>query len=434
MTTPYAHPSAHAQGHAGPHPGLPDPDGGHDAPWLAGRRPEPPRRRWSPPLTVLAIAAAALAAGGWAIFAAPRASAAPASPTATALTVTVATAQRASWPSMLAATGAIAPWQEASIGAQTTGLRLTELRVDVGDVVRSGQLLARFDTDLLRADEAQLKASLAQAEASAAQARANRERALGLRGSGGLSEQDILQRVTEADTTLAQVAVVRAQLGAKQLQLSHAEVLAPDDGVISARPATLGAVAGSGQELMRLIRQGRLEWRGELDAAQLARVSLGQAVQLGLPDGGSATARVRQTAPTLDSGSRLGLVYAELEPGSRARAGMYASGQIALPPLAALVVPAASVVVRDGRSVVFKAAGTQATARITAQAVTVGRRQGAEVEIVQGLAEGEQVAVQGAGFLNDGDLVRVAPAAAATPAVLPGPAPAPRATTLAAKA
>lgn len=196
----------------------------------------------------------------------------------------------------------------------------------------------------------------------------------------------------------------KAQLQSVQLQLRYAEVAAPDDGVISARSATLGAVSNSGQELFRMIRQNRLEWRGELTAAQLAQVKQGQRISLTLPEGSSATAKVRQLAPSLDGQTRLGIVYADLDAGSAARAGMYAKGSIVLAQSPAIVVPANSVVVRDGRSYVPKLAGTD---RVTLQAVTVGRRQGALAEIVSGISTSDRVVDQGAGFLNEGDLVRV---------------------------
>jgi multidrug efflux pump subunit AcrA (membrane-fusion protein) len=59
----------------------------------------------------------------------------------------------------------------------------------------------------------------------------------------------------------------------QQVRLNQASVLAPDDGVISARTATVGAVVGAGTELFRMIRKGRLEWRAEVTSAELARVT-----------------------------------------------------------------------------------------------------------------------------------------------------------------
>jgi RND family efflux transporter MFP subunit len=317
---------------------------------------------------------------------------------AQAVAVTAAVARLANWSAVLEASGAIAPWQEAVVGAQVTGLHLIEVNVNVGDQVKKGQVLARFDDGLLRADEAQLKAAWTQADT-------NRRRAQQLKDSGGISEQDILQYATQADTA-------RAQLDAKELQLRYAVVVAPDDGVISARNATLGAVAGSGQELFRMIRQNRLEWRGELNAAQLAQIAPGQHISLALPDGAEASATVRQSAPALDVQTRLGLVYADLDRGraapTTARAGMYANGRIMLAQKTALIVPAAAVVIRDGRSYVLTLPDTGATRTVTLAAVATGRRQGVDTEIVSGLKAGENVVVEGAGFLNEGDAVRVA--------------------------
>ncbi|MDD1623027.1 MAG: efflux RND transporter periplasmic adaptor subunit [Methylococcaceae bacterium] len=324
-----------------------------------------------------------------------------------ALTVTRTVPQWRQWPATIEATGTIAPWQEAIIGAQLSGLRLIDVKVNVGDVVKRGQVLARFDADMLAADLAQLKANLAQAQATASQAETNKQRVLKLKNAASLSQQEILRYETEAETSRTQVEAVKAQLAAKQLQLKYTEVLAPDDGVISARQATLGGVAAGGQELFRLIRQNRLEWRGELTAAQMAQSRPGQLITLSLPDGGSAEASLRQLAPTLDEQSRLGIVYADLLPGGKARAGMYAVGRIVLTKSPALTVPAASLVIRDGRGYVLKLQNDDTTAPVALQPVEVGRRQGAEIEIVRGLSETDRIVVQGAGFLNDGDLVRI---------------------------
>jgi RND family efflux transporter MFP subunit len=311
-----------------------------------------------------------------------------------ALTVTAARPQRAMWQVTLEASGTIAAWQEASIGAQVGGYRLVEVLVNVGDQVTKGQVLARFDPALLRADEEGLKAI-------DEQAKTNEQRALRLQKIGGVSDQDALQSVTQAKTA-------NALLESNRLQLRYTEVLAPDDGVISSRTATLGAVVPVGQELFRLIRQNRLEWRGELTAAQLAHVEAGQQVELTLPGGGEAMATVRQTAPSLDPQTRLGIVYADLAPGSRARAGMYVDGRVVIGQSEALIVPAECVTIRDGRSYVLKLMDASATPRVSLRSITVGRRRGNELQIVDGVERDDGLVAAGAGFLNEGDLVRVA--------------------------
>ena len=313
---------------------------------------------------------------------------------APAMTVTVASPRALQWSATLEASGVIAPWQEASIGTQIGGYQLIDVRVNVGDQVKRGQLLAVLDPDLLRADEAQLQATYEQAEA-------NRQRALKLKDTGAISDQEVLQFLTAAKTA-------SAALDAKRLQLRYTHIVAPDDGAISSRTATLGAVMPVGQELFRLIRANRLEWRGELTAPQLVQIKIGQRIGLTLPDGSSASAKVRQTAPSLDSQSRLGIVYADVDTGSAARAGMYANGRVVLSDTPALVVPAESVVIRDGRSYVIQLADASVTPKVQLRAVSVGRREGDQVEIAGGLSAGDRIVASGAGFLNDGDVVRVA--------------------------
>jgi RND family efflux transporter MFP subunit len=323
---------------------------------------------------------------------------------APAMTVTSAMPRSVQWSDTFEASGAIAPWQEAIVGTQIGGYRLIDVRANVGDRVKKGQLLAAIDADLLRADLAQLQATWEEAEV-------DRERALKLKSTGAVSEQEVLQLITRAKRAAA-------ALEAKHLELRYTKIVAPDDGTISSRTATVGAVMPVGQELFRLIRADRLEWRGELTSAQLARVRAGLRIQLKLPDGSEAGATVRQIAPALDPQSRLGIVYADLEAGSRARAGMYASGSVVFDNTTALVVPAESVVIRDGRNYVVALDGAGATPKVSLLPVTVGRREGREVEVARGIGADQRVVVRGAGLLNDGDVVRVMDSSADSPPAL----------------
>lgn len=327
-----------------------------------------------------------------------------------ALSVSAALPQRQSLPLRLAANGDVAAWQEASIGAGVGDQRLVDVRVNVGDSVRAGELLAAFDDETLRADAAQARAALLEAEAAAAEAAGNAERARGLRASGAMSEQQVVQFLTAERTTQARIAAARATLQAQEVRLKHARVLAPDSGVISSRSATVGAVVGAGAELFRMIRQGRLEWRAELTAAELGRVRKGTPVRLTLPDGSRVDGQVRMVAPTVDARTRSGLVYVDLATagggadGRGPRAGMFARGEFELGASEALTLPQQAVVVREAFSYVFRLGAGD---RVSQLKVQTGRRVGDRVEITDGLAADARVVVAGAGFLNEGDLVRV---------------------------
>lgn len=337
-----------------------------------------------------------------------------------ALTVTTTRAAPAQLPIKLAANGNVAAWQEAVIGSESGGLRLTEVRVNVGDVVKKGQVLAVFSADTVNADVAQAKAALMEAEANAAEAVANAARARTLQTSGALSAQQISQYMTAEMTAKARIASAKAALSSQQLRLRYTQVVAPDSGVISARSATVGSVVGVGTELFKMIRQGRLEWRAEVTAAELARLKTGTSAVVKAANGSELTGKVRMIAPTIDPQTRSALVYVDLPAaeGSNAafKAGMFASGQFELGTSDAMTVPQQAVVVRDGFSYVFRLNQDQRVSQVKVQS---GRRLGDRIEVVSGLTPDAVVVVSGAGFLNDGDLVRnaAAPARVAAAAV-----------------
>lgn len=334
--------------------------------------------------------------------------AAQASAPAPALTVALGMARIQLWPTTIEASGAVAAWQETIIGGQIGGLQIREVLVNVGDQVRQGQLLARFDATAPRVELSRLVAALRQAQAGRDQAEANRARAQSLAASGAISAQEVLRYATEAAAAQAAMEAAEAAVAAQREQLRYVEVRASDDGLVISRAATVGSVGGVGQELFRLIRYGRLEWRGELTAEQLAKASARSAVTLTLPDGSVAKARVRQAAPALNAETRLGLLYADLVDPASARAGMYVRGRIDLPPAPALTVPATSVVLRDGRNYLFGVSAVGGHLTVRQHEVVIGRRFGAEVELLSGGPADGKFVISGGGFLKAGDVVHEA--------------------------
>ncbi len=420
------------------------------------------------PVALMALLALAVAGGAfWYLSAgkpgAPAAASANTAAPKPALTVTVELPQTTRLPITLAANGNIAAWQEAVIGAESSGLRLTEVRANVGDVVKAGQVLATFSTDSVQADVAQARASLVEAQASALDAAVNAERARTLQNSGALSTQQINQYLTLEKTARARVEAAQAVLGAQQLRGRPTRVLAPDSGIISARNATVGAVVGSGAELFRMIRQGRLEWRAEVTASELGRIQVGTPVSVIPASGGELHGKVRMLAPSVDPQTRSALVYVDLPSMTAGKAssaarragppqtsaapsggsagreaasvgvalpGMFARGEFELGATDALTVPQRALVARDGFNYLF---GLGEDNRVSQLKVQTGRLAGDRVEVVSGLPPEARIVVSGAGFLNDGDLVRVvqenepnqplAPVASASTAINSGATP-----------
>jgi RND family efflux transporter MFP subunit len=367
--------------------------------------------RWLAPLAAFLLAACGGGGGAQQAASAARPS----------LTVTTVQPQRVELPLTLAANGNIAAWQEASVGAEANGQRLTDVLVNVGDTVRKGQVLATFSTATLGAEAAQARAALAEAEAAAAEAQANAERARTLDATGALSASQIRQYVTAAQTAQARVDAAKASLQAQQARLSQSQLLAPDDGVISARAATVGAVVPAGTELFRLIRQGRLEWRAEVTSSELGRLAPGTPAVVTAPTGARLEGKVRSIGPSVDPQTRIGIVYVDLRPTAGAggsgvaRAGMYARGEFQIGMQQALTVPQSAVVLREGFSYVLRVRDDQRVAQLK---VRTGRVVGDRVEIVEGVPADARLVASGGSFLNDGDLVRVvaAPAPAASAA------------------
>lgn len=369
--------------------------------------------------SVKQICSAVLAAvlGGAALWvAAADSEKAPATKQKPALTVTIAKPQPTDWPLSLSANGNITPWQEAIVGAELSGQRLDKVKANVGDVVRRGQLLAQFSRDTVAADLAQQEAAVEEARAALSEAQSNAERARTLSNSGALSAQQITQYMTAERSAQARLKSAQARLKAEQIRLRQTDVVAPDDGVISSRSATVGAVAQPGQELFKLIRQSRLEWRAEVTSTDLLRIKPGQAVRLLAANGAKIDGKVRMIAPTVDPVTRNAMVYVDLPTGSEARAGMFAGGQFELGRSDALTVPQSAVVLRDGFSFVFRVGPD---GKVAQTKVVLGRRVQDRVEVQSGVTATSTLVAQGAGFLADGDTVHVV--AASAPAVTVAP-------------
>jgi len=350
-----------------------------------------------------------LAAGGLWVAQSPAQtpSAAPASANA-GLSVTAVQPQQLNWRRTQQFAGGLFAWQTASIASEEAGLRIAEVLVDVGSVVKRGQLLARLADDSVRADLRAQEATVVQARAKLAQAKAEADRSRAVRDSGALSEQQVTSYIIAEQTAQGSLDAALATLDTQRIKLSHTRILAVDDGVVSSRSATLGNVVASGTELFQLVRQRRVEWRAEVTGKQLSALKPGQPAKISLPDGSQVQGRLRIVGPTLDSSTRNGLAYVDLPVGSAASAGMYVRGEIDTGEAPALVVPASAVVQRDGNSYVFEKDGAN---KVAQRQVQTGRSQGALVEITGGITAQATLVLNGGAFLKDGDPVQwIAPA------------------------
>lgn len=329
---------------------------------------------------------------------------------ASSLTVSAATPRSVALRRTLPATGTITAWQEIAISPEVGGYLVASVNADVGTQVRKGQVLATLRSDLLAADLAQRRAAREQARASLANAQSVLRRAEPLKEPGAISDEELDRLRTDVLTARARLQSTEAELSTAQLRLDKARIVSPDAGTITSRSTTVGRVAQPGEEMFRLLRQGRLEWRAEVPELRLREIRPGQQVALRTADGSRLTGRVRTVAPTVQSDSRSALVYVDIVAGSGARPGQFARGEFDLGRSEALTVPLAALVVQDGMNYVFVVGPD---GRVERRRIEIGATQGSTVEVSQGLRADERVVAQGAGYLRDGDRVTVAAAPAA---------------------
>jgi HlyD family secretion protein len=310
------------------------------------------------------------------------------------------------------ATGSMYPWLEVIISAEVGGYRVAQVLVDVGSHVEKDQPLVHLATDMLEADLASKRAALRSAQAGEVNAAAALRRGESVSTSGALSAADLDRLKADHIAAQARVDTAKSDLGTSELRLRYGTVRAPDAGTITTRTVSVGQIVQAGTEMLRMLRQDRVEWRAEVPEAQLARIKAGQSVEVTGVDGAPLKGRVRMVAPTVQTTNRTGLVYVDIT-GGDARPGMFARGEIAAGKGPGLLVPVSSVVMQDGYSYVFVLKDKNVVERRRVQQAGV---HGEQLEIAAGLAAGEVIAVKGAGFLKDGDTVAVANEVVATPA------------------
>jgi RND family efflux transporter MFP subunit len=332
------------------------------------------------------------------------ADAAAASGPATGLGVTVQAAERSAMASRVTATGTVAAWQELVLGARISGLALVDVRVGEGDRVEAGQVLALLDDSGLTAEKAQQKAAVEEAEANLANALLAEERSRKLAATNAVSRETVDERATATRTARAKLAQAKAALDLLDVKLGQTRVTAPVSGTIAAKPAVLGVVVQTGTELFRILRDDRLEVEALVPERDMPAVEPGQAATVTDAAGGTIRAEVRATAAKVDPLTRLGTAYLTLPDDAGLLQGMFVRVTIQAGERMVLSVAEQSLVWRDGQPAVFTV-GADGTVEL--RTVETGARAGGRVAIVSGLAGGESVVVAGAGFLDDGNVVRV---------------------------
>lgn len=187
---------------------------------------------------------------------------------------------------------------------------------------------------------------------------------------------------------------------------AQGRIVAPDDGVISYANANVGSMPQSGQELFRLIRQGRLDWRADLTAEELMLLKKGMSAVITVGEGKVIKGVVRAVSPAVDAKTRYGYALITLPDSTGIIAGAFARGTIDISGGKRTLqsLPQSAVMQRGSESFVLIVGDDN---RVHERAVSTGQRMNDRIELIKGLKPGESVVESGGAFLTDGDLVLV---------------------------
>lgn len=332
----------------------------------------------------------------------------------------------------LVVTGTLLPRDEILVTPEIDGNRITEVLVEEGAFVKRGDVLVRLSRELIERQIAQQKAnidkaaaavpqaenSIAQAEAAETEARLAYGRATQLMQTGNATVVTIEARTSalrqaEGRTAFARNGLVSAKADLEQaralgdelqLRLTRTEVRAPDDGIVSRRTARVGSTAfATAEPLFRLIARGEIELEGDVIETKLPLIREGRPAWIELGDGERVKGRVRVVYPEVDRNSRLGKVRISLEPNPTLRIGSFARGGVEVARKRGVTIPQTAVLYGGAKDVsVFVVSG----GIVKARQVRVGLADDNDVQIQEGLSEGEAVVLRAGSFLRDGDRVR----------------------------
>lgn len=327
---------------------------------------------------------------------------AKASPSASA-TVSVVTVTSQPIARQINATGTISPWEEVPVGAETGGLTAVAVNAEEGQVVRAGQVLVQLNGAVLAAQLRQQDASVASAKATLAEASAALNRARELNAKGYLSQAGLDTATARQGTAAANLAAAEAARGETAARVAQTSVRAPVGGLISRRSVTKGQIVSAGSELFRIVRDSRLELDADLPETDLAAVKAGMPAKIYSEKLGEMTGRVRIVTSEVDAQTRIGTARIALSSMGGFRPGMFARATIDAGDQPALVVPSASVLYRENRPGVFVVDNAK---KVHFRRIGILTSTGDRVAAT-GLNAGDRVVVDGAGFLGEGDLVRI---------------------------
>jgi len=316
--------------------------------------------------------------------------------------------------------GRVEAWSRAPIYARVSGY-LKRWNVDIGQPVKAGQVLAEIETPDLDQELSQARAELASARSDAAIAKAAAERWNRLVDTRLVSRQDADERAATSLSRQATADALGANVARAQTLARYKQLVAPFDGVVTARNTDVGALintgSSTGSELFVVSDLSRLRVYVSVPQRQVASIRPGTHAQLSVPEhpGKTYDATVQSLSQAIDSGSGAMLVQLAVDnAGGDLLPGAYATVRFDVPNTdSALGLPPSALIIgKDGVRVAVIDAQNKAQLR----EVRISRDLGNIAEIAGDLKVGDRVIDSPPDGIADGDRVRVAESAPKKPA------------------
>ncbi|UPG90615.1 efflux RND transporter periplasmic adaptor subunit [Luteibacter aegosomaticola] len=308
--------------------------------------------------------------------------------------------------------GRLQAYARAPIYARTSGY-LKSWKYDIGQKVKAGDILGEIETPDLDQQLLQAKADLASARANEALAQTTAKRWQSMRDSDSVSKQEVDEKTGDYDAKHALAAAAQANLERIQATKGFAKLVAPFDGVVTARETDVGALinaGGGGQELFVVSDTHKLRMYVNVPQNYAPAIKQGETVKLTVPEypGQTFEGKIESSSSAINAASGTTLVQVAVDNNDgKLLPGSYASVTFDLPANAALYRVPASALVYDGSG--LRVAVVDAQNKVTFKDVTIAQDFGKTVQLASGINAGDRLIESPPDGLANGDTVKVIP-------------------------
>jgi RND family efflux transporter MFP subunit len=303
------------------------------------------------------------------------------------------------------ATGQLSARDQATVAAEVSG-RVTEVVIEEGSAAERGAVILRIDPERRELELASARARGAEVRAGLSQQRRDTGRVRKLFKQNVAAQARLDQAEMELLLAGSRVDAANAQLGVAERALADSNVTAPFSGLIADRFVSPGEFVQVGTPLFELVALDPIEVEFRLAERDSSRVALGQAVDVRVAPYPEEVFRasVSMISPIIDERTRTLKVKARIDNSDgRLRPGLFARADLGVEERADVrMIPEEAVLQRSDGPVVFVIGEED---RVERRVIATGMIEGGRVEVVEGLAPGDQVVIRGHASLIDGAVV-----------------------------